>query len=352
MMNKKRRDCLADQSEYIAVDVVRFICSFLVMAIHFLIFEDINKELNFWFTQVFCRWAVPFFFVTSGYFLANKMGSKQAVKLYLRRILGLYIIYTVIYIPIIVESYKELGYSRIRGVSEFLRAFFLTGSFFHLWYFLALIVAIGILYWLINKTKLSDEQILGVTGALYCIGTLGNAYRNIWIYVPAVDKVFSLYESVFVSTTNGIFFGAFFVMIGYYIRAKSADIKYRMYWLAALLLFGLMNIEEYFARSITYHVGQSMLFTTPFVVTAIFLMVCFIRIPKRFAPVGVFLRNMSVLIYGFHAYIHFQYGGEISGYVMHGFVYYFMIAKRVIILSVIIWLLSRIKIFSWLKYLY
>lgn len=261
-------------------------------------------------------------------------------------------LYTIIHLPILIEEYQENGYTLGQSIISFLQAFFIHGSYYHLWYFLALIVAVAILYLMINYLKLSDKTVLLVTGILYCIGVLGNAYRNVWKRVPVVDTIFVAYESVFKSTVNGVFFGLFLVAIGYCVRKYSDRIKYRRYWLYAILLFGVMNIEEYFARSITYHVGQSMLFVTPFVVVAIFLAACFIRLPKQLVPVGSFLRNMSVIIYGFHIFIHMRYGGELSGYVMYGFLYFCMIAKRVTFLAVGIVGLSKIRLFSWLKYLY
>lgn len=347
-----KSNCLSDKKEYVAVDVLKFIAAYMVMAIHFMIFEDINKELNFWFTQVLCRLAVPFFFVAAGYFVANKLRDKRKTLSYLIRIFVMYMIYTIVYLPFILEEYQRAGYTLEQKLASFCKAFFIWGSYFHLWYFVSLMVAIIILYIMINFMKLTDKNILLITGVLYVIGTLGNAYRNIWTDMPVIENIITSYERVFQTTRNGIFMGPFLLALGYCIRRNSERITYRCYWLYAIGLFLLMNIEEYFARAITNHTGQSMLFVTPFVVVAIFLTGCFIPIPQKLIPVGVFLRNMSVIIYGFHIFIHDKYGGELSGYAPYGFAYFLMIAKRVTILAFIIVGLSRIKPFSWLKYLY
>ncbi len=343
---------LSDKKEYVAVDAMKLVAAYLNMSVHFLIFEDINKELNFWFTQILCRLMIPFFFLASGYFAANKLNDKAKTGTYLKRILLMYLIYTVIFFPFVVQEYQKAEYSLVQGIIFFLRDFFLVGSYFHLWYFLALMVAVAFLYVMINCWKLQDKTILLITGVLYCIGTMGNAYRNVWVHIPFINAIFSAYETVFKTTVNGIFFGSFLVAIGYYVRKNSDKIKYKRYWAYAILFFLLMNVEEYFARAITHHSGQSMLFSTPFAATALFLMVCFIRLPKKLIPAGVFLRNMSVIVYGFHLFIHLKYGAELSGYVMYGFAYYLMMAKRVTILAVAIVGLSRLKLFSWLKYLY
>lgn len=343
---------LADKKEYVAVDILKFAAAYMVMGIHFLPFENINKELNFWFTQVFCRLAVPFFFIASGYFSADKLHDKAKTFAYVKRIALMYVIYTIIFLPFLVEEYQGADYSFAQGVVCFLQDFFLVGSFVHLWYFLALIIAVVLLYIMLHCWKLSDKKILLITGGLYCFGTLGNAYRNIWSNIPVIEAVFSVYETVFKTTVNGLFFGAFLVAIGYCIRKYSNKIKYRSYWLYAILLFLAMNAEEYFARSVTHHSGQSMLFVTPFAAAAVFLAACFVPVPEKAVPAGVFLRNMSVIIYGFHLYIHFKYGNELSGFAPYGFTYYLMVAKRITLFAAAVVGLSRIKIFSWLKYLY
>lgn len=348
-----KNSVLADKKEYFAIDCLKFIASYMVLAIHFMIFADVNKELDYWTTQILCRLAVPFFFVASGYFVANKMQDSKKLGAYLKRIFLTYLVYSLVYLPLMIEKYQKLGYTWEMGIADFLYAFFVSGTYFHLWYFVAIIVASVILYVLINYVKLDDKRLLFVTGVLYAIGTLGNAYRNIWIYVPVIDKLFSAYESVLGTTRNGIFMGPFLLALGYLLRKHSDKIEYRHYWLYTIIFFALMNVEEYFARAITNHGGQSMLFMTPVVVVMIFLTGSFIRVPKKLVPVGVFLRNVGVVVYAFHMFISDKYGYELSGFTgLSGFSYYLMIAKRVTILAVVIVSLSRIKIFSWLRYFY
>ena len=343
---------LSGKKEYFVVDCLKFIASYMVMGIHFMTFADVNEELNYWATQILFRLAVPFFFVASGYFMANKLHDRQKILTYLKRIVLTYLVYTVVYIPILWDKYERFSYSWELRIKDFLYALFMSGTFFHLWYFQALIVATIILYVMINYVKLNDKKLLLVTGSLYVIGTLGNAYRNIWVRVPMIDSIFSIYESVFGTTRNGIFMGPFLLALGYLMKKHSDKITYKRYWLYAIFLFAFMNVEEYLARAITNHAGQSMLFMTPAVVVTIFLAGSFIHIPEKLVPLGVFLRNMGVVIYAFHMYFHEMFGNELSGFAPYGFAYYLMIAKRVTILAVVIVGLSKIKVFAWLKYFY
>lgn len=59
-----------------SIDIFRYICSVMVIAIHTAPFSDINEQLGYAFSQIIPRIAVPFFFAVSGYFLCLrwKMG--------------------------------------------------------------------------------------------------------------------------------------------------------------------------------------------------------------------------------------------------------------------------------------
>ena len=345
---------LAEKKEYFAVDLTKFIVAYLNMSVHFTIFKDVNTDFNFWWTQVFCRVSVPYFFIASGYFSANKLQDKEKILVYLKRIFQMYVLYTLIFLPDLINEYKRERLGLVEGVLEFLKAFFFTGSYFHLWYFLALMVGVALIYLLINHVKLDDKRLLIVTGIFYGIGTLGNAYRNVWRGIPAIENIWTMYESLFMTTRNGIFFSPLLIVLGYLIRKHSAKITYKRYWLYTLGFFAIMNVEEYFALALTNHAGQSMLFSTPFVVVTLFLTTCFITASPKLVPIGIFLRNMSVIVYGLHILIHLWFGPELSGYtyVMEGFSYFLMMAKRITIVAAVIVGLSRFKLFSWLRYLY
>lgn len=345
---------LADKKEYFAIDLFKLLAAYLNMSVHFNIFKYINTDLDFWWSHVFCRIGVPYFFITSGYFAANKLHDKEKIKEYLKRIFFMYTLYTIIFLPDLIKEYRGYGMGLLDGSLRFVKEFLFSGSYFHLWFFLALLVGVLFLYLLINKFRLNDKKLLVVTGIFYGVGALGNAYRNIWRGIPVIEAVWRAYEAVFMTTRNGIFFAPLLLVLGYLIRKHSAKITYKRYWLYTILFFALMNIEEYFAYSITKHAGQSMLFVTPFVVCALFLTTCFIKTSPKLIPLGIFMRNMSVIVYGFHVLIHVMFGAELSGYtyIMEGLPYFLMIVKRITVVAVVIVGLSRIKFFSWLKYLY
>ena len=123
MMNKK---------EYIAVDIFKVFCALCVASLHLLPFADISPQFLFWFNQVLGRIAVPFFFISSGFFFAGKIKNKDAVKKQLLRLLGLYLLYTVLHLNLIIKDIQLANSSFYDIITEQL----FLGSYIHLWYFL------------------------------------------------------------------------------------------------------------------------------------------------------------------------------------------------------------------------
>lgn len=72
-------------SHYNGIDICKFICSILVVAIHIPVvnapmtveLSNVSVFVNTVLQQAMCRIAVPFFFVCSGFFLYKKCQNKQ-----------------------------------------------------------------------------------------------------------------------------------------------------------------------------------------------------------------------------------------------------------------------------------
>ena len=70
-----------------AVDIFRVICAFLVIIGHTRPFIQLNSNLDFFFTNVLLRIAVPFFFMSSGYLLCRGINKTKDKKIYILRYL-------------------------------------------------------------------------------------------------------------------------------------------------------------------------------------------------------------------------------------------------------------------------
>ena len=70
------------------IDHVKYIVSFLVLIIHFRPLSDYNSVIDFSSAHILARIAVPFFFISSGYFIGVNGLSKENVIKSVKRILS------------------------------------------------------------------------------------------------------------------------------------------------------------------------------------------------------------------------------------------------------------------------
>lgn len=120
--------CKSGKSEgktYYAIDVAKFICAMLVVTLHVVTYAFANMAVDgapptggdnvvmltlFPLYFVFARIAVPFFFISSSYFLFKKIrknsdARREIIKKYCLRIFLLFIFWFILSIPMIVDKF-------------------------------------------------------------------------------------------------------------------------------------------------------------------------------------------------------------------------------------------------------
>ena len=175
------------KSRNCSIDIFRYICAIMVIAIHTHPFEDINSGLGYVCTQVIPRIAVSFFFAVSGYFYIKKMLSGEKIFFsYIKRTLQIYIIWSVIYFLLDFVT-KEKSITTF--IKDCVISFFVTGSYYHFWYFPALIFSVCVVT-LLYKMK-GIKLLLPVSILLYIIGCLGCSYYSIGNKIPILGELYS-----------------------------------------------------------------------------------------------------------------------------------------------------------------
>ena len=107
-----------------------------------------NEDIDLLFTRGLCRLAVPFFFVTSGFFLIRKYTENSYYLIqFEKKLCFLYFISILIYLPINLYS----GYFNVFSLPAFLQDIFFDGTFYHLWYFPSCILGSLIAYYIVKK---------------------------------------------------------------------------------------------------------------------------------------------------------------------------------------------------------
>ena len=122
------------------LDLFRLAAVLLVVMNHTSPLADVSAMADFWLTRVLARVAVPFFLMTTGYFLSRNHWA--GVGRQLKKLCLLYGVCILLYLPV------NLYAGSFTGPADVLRKLLVDGTFYHLWYFPATILGIVIARWL------------------------------------------------------------------------------------------------------------------------------------------------------------------------------------------------------------
>lgn len=212
--------------QYAAIDIGKYVSALLVLAIHTYPFEEISPVFNTFFISTICRLAVPFFFAVSAFFFFKKYEGKdfedtKPLFNYIRRILVLYLVWTVIYLPYTIWNYASTGFSWYNIIS-YLRDVVLNGSYYHLWFLPALIWGMLIVFYALKKLGAKKTGILVLV--LYLVGYLINIWAPVWEKMPYVSILYGFFSKTLVTSRDGFFFAPMFLYLGY-LFARGIRVK-------------------------------------------------------------------------------------------------------------------------------
>ncbi len=206
------------------IDFFRLLAAFLIVAIHIYPFTFISEEVDYTFTRILFRMAVPLFLMITGFFILPKaLKEKEQLEKYSLKIIKIYIISMIIYLPVNIYN----GYLSDIDVFTFLKDIFINGSFYHLWYFPALILGLWITYLIMKKVK----KPIFIFLILYGIGILGDSYYGFIQNIPVLKDFYSFLFTIFDYTRNGIFYVPTFLYMGYsFYKLKEGTCENDIYY--------------------------------------------------------------------------------------------------------------------------
>lgn len=227
------------KNKQLSLDKFRLIAAILIIAIHTYPLSSINENIDFVFTHIFCRIGVPIFLMITGYFILPKAieNRKNLVK-YTIKILKIYAICIILFLPVDIYAGKLKGI----GILQIFKAIFLDGTFYHLWYFPALILGIWITYFIIKNIK-SNKTTFFIVLILFIIGLFGDSYYGITEKLSITKNIYEIIFKIFNYTRNGIFYVPIFLYLGYIIKSKKIKID-RNKNLIFILIFTILMIVE------------------------------------------------------------------------------------------------------------
>lgn len=242
---------------YQNLDILKYIFAILIMILHLRPFIHYSNELDLAFNNIITRICVPIFFIITGYFVAKKEREKENyIDDYIKKTIPLYLIWSLLYLPVIIGTgiqyfpFIQEYLTKINiALPLFIILFFLllpiiilialcyTGVYYHLWYFPAVIFSLLVLKkW---KKRFHIKYLLVISFLLLLFGATETYYG---VFPLSIKKLLSYYYNIFFTTRNFLFFGLFYVVLGYFMGLKEK--LYSKYCFAKLMITFFLLIFE------------------------------------------------------------------------------------------------------------
>lgn len=226
--------------KYYNLDVARYLSSVLIIIVHLEPFAPEAKFARFLLNNTIVRLCVPLFFMITAYFLAKKEEEDENYTYkYIKSLLPLYLFWSLIYIPQGLSYLKSINLSPSLYPLALLIGLTYLGTYYHLWYFPALIFGLLLLKYL--RKHFDIRNIMYFSVILLLIGS----FETYFGFLPGIlQRITDKYLSIFFTTRNFLFFGLFYLSLGYYLAIhKSKRIKHS---LAKTFMFLAVFIIEMF----------------------------------------------------------------------------------------------------------
>lgn len=285
-----------DKRRAVGIDIMRLICAILVISIHTRSCVDISANIDFWVNDFIARIAVPFFFITSGYYFYDKYtnDNKYLVK-YLKNIISIYIIWSIFYIGWDIFLQARGAEISVGYFFNLVKRVLLTGRNTILWYIPSLVISIIFVSIFIKKQKY--QLLIIISGILFVLGLLGDSYFFI-IKDTKLIQLVNIYNIIFLTTRNGFCMAVPFITIGVCINRWNLYnvLKKRIKIIIPLGL--IMVLEAYLLKYKLNVTTFNMYFTSILVYPFIFILM--LRFNTREEYKFKYIRDLSMNIYFSH----------------------------------------------------
>ncbi|MEA4883272.1 MAG: serine racemase VanT catalytic subunit [Clostridia bacterium] len=225
------------------IDYFRAVAAFLVVANHTSPLSSLNGTADLILTRIIARIAVPFFFMTSGFFLLRgQMTGQEADRSKLLRFVAktamLYAIAILLYLPVNIYTGT---FKAQRWPLELLKDLLFDGTFYHLWYLPATMIGATIAWSLLKRLK--TGQAFGIALLLYVIGLCGDSYYGMAAKLPILKSFYAALFGLSDYTRNGLFFAPIFFMLGGMMAAPTARVRPGIRFAGLAASFALLLAE-------------------------------------------------------------------------------------------------------------
>lgn len=200
------------------IDILRLLMALLIVALHCNVLAEYSAIASYIPSQILSRLGVPFFATVAGYyFFLNEKTEKYSLTL--RKYVETYTIWSILYF-----IYELVLENKIGGgiVWHMVKIYLFTG-FYHLWYMLAIIYTI-LLLWCLKKVNNITKYVYRLSFVFLLIGIAMFGYGKLFFKNSIVQRTIGLINQNDNMQSQWLFLVVPFFMLGYGIKKweKSA----------------------------------------------------------------------------------------------------------------------------------
>ena len=244
--------------KYNSLDLLKLLLAICVIAIH----TDPLAENTYGIYEMIINSAVPCFLMISGFLIFKKNDSNNdSIKKHLIKILKLYLIWTLLYLPISIYFFANSNDSIQTIIIRFFKDFIFVGQqpySYPLWYLLSTFYCLVIVY-IFKKKNIKDGYLLCTAIILYFIGVC------IDYYMPNINNMSGIYYNIFYALkhtfgSGRMFYSLLYFCIGMYISKNNLKYKSIYCIVISFVLVSLNYYIDFFALKLLFYLSLFMLF--------------------------------------------------------------------------------------------
>ena len=317
----------------------------------------LRSALNFFVQDYVARIAVPFFFVASGFFLFNKIDMANIdfgrMRHYIVRIIRLYIIWCLVYLPLVIVSGELDRGSFIRTLMVWARNVIFIGGYRQLWYLNALAFAVFLMA-VFMRCGLGLKSITAIAAGFYLLGLFAQSWfgfiRPLSNALPVLWRTLKVVERVIVTTRDGLFDGFLFVSIGACFAEYNMRISKKKAVIGFLISMICLLVETVMLNKLKIAREQDMYLCLIPAVSFLFAWMVRTELPDK--PIYKSLRGMSSCIFYLHMLIVFMIGRIVGNNLQNSEWFSLLVLIFTIVGSYLLLMLSETRKFRWLNFFY
>ena len=287
-------------------DLTKLVCALLVVCIHASPVAGASAGIQFYVTDVAARIAVPLFYAMSGYLFFGRLEyengrikscpeNRTRLLRQTRRTGVLYLGWSAAYLLILqLPNWYRTGWWGTYVIKDYLVSLFFRCSYYHLWYLLAMLYAVPVLYGLLSLVPV--RRAATAAALLWIFECL--TYSYLWIGVDRIAPV------MLIGTKMPIVYDTLLravplLFLGAYLSQHPPAGKPRLWAVLAAAVLCAGEATALYLRDPGS--GQySYLFLTP-LAAYLQLRALLLSRPVRLRPgVGVRMRSLSTNVYLIH----------------------------------------------------